>query len=156
MPLCRVGGADESVQQIREALLGAVDAAEQELWSRYMATVWKSLEKKSRDGYVAGIRRYLGVLRGRPELEVRGPSRRHVEQNADAHMVSQTRRLQSGWQAEKRITLRQNITSSTQMHDDVGGERPVQTKYNGGNKELGELQDVRCDTGGQWSGWCAW
>ena len=126
MLLSRVQGADESVQQIREALLGAVDAAEQKLWSRYMLAVWKRLEKKSRDGYVAGIRRYLGVLRRRPELEVRGSSRRHVEQNADAHMVSQTRRFQSGWQTEKRITPRQNITSSTQMHDDGGGERPVQ------------------------------
>ena len=68
----------------------------------------------------------LESFRRRPELEVREPSRRHVEQIADAHMVSQTRRLQSGWQAEKRITLRQNITSSTQMHDDGGEERPVQ------------------------------
>ena len=35
-----------------------------------MATVWKTLEKKSRDGSVARIRRYLGVCR-RPELGVR-------------------------------------------------------------------------------------
>ena len=37
-----------------------------------MATVWKRLEKKSQDGYVAGIRRYLGILRRRPDLGVRG------------------------------------------------------------------------------------
>uniref|UniRef100_A0A7S4LMB7 Uncharacterized protein n=1 Tax=Eutreptiella gymnastica TaxID=73025 RepID=A0A7S4LMB7_9EUGL len=37
-----------------------------------MATMWKRLEKKSRDGYVAGFRRYLGVLCRRPDLGVRG------------------------------------------------------------------------------------
>ena len=35
-----------------------------------MATVWKRLEPKSRDGYVAGIRRYLGVLCRQPNLGV--------------------------------------------------------------------------------------
>ena len=37
-----------------------------------MATVWKRLEKKSRDGYVSGIRRYLGTVCKRPDLGVRG------------------------------------------------------------------------------------
>ena len=37
-----------------------------------MAAVWKRLEKKSRDGYVAGIRRYSGVRRRRPNRQVRG------------------------------------------------------------------------------------
>ena len=49
-----------------------MDTAEQELGSGYTATVWKRLEKKSRDGYVAGIRRYLGILCRRPDLGVRG------------------------------------------------------------------------------------
>ena len=37
-----------------------------------MATAWKRLEKRSSDGFVAGIRRYLRVLRRRPELGVGG------------------------------------------------------------------------------------
>ena len=45
MPISHVQGADETVQQIREALLDAMDAAEQGLGSRYMATVRKRLEK---------------------------------------------------------------------------------------------------------------
>ena len=57
MPISRVQGVEESTHQIQEALFDAVDAAEQELGSGYMATVWKRLEKRSRDGYVAGIRR---------------------------------------------------------------------------------------------------
>ena len=65
-------GVEDPVQSIREALLEAVGTAEQELGSGYMATVWKPLEKKSRGGYLAGIRRYLGVLRRRPDLVVRG------------------------------------------------------------------------------------
>ena len=52
--------------------MDALDAAEQELGSGYMATIWKRLGKKSRDGYVAGIRRYLWVLHRRPELGDRG------------------------------------------------------------------------------------
>ena len=77
MLISRVQGADESVQQIREALLDAVDTAEKELGSGYMATLWKRWEKNSRDGYVAGIQRYLGVLHRRPELGVRGVWRKH-------------------------------------------------------------------------------
>ena len=41
MPIPRVRGVEESVQQIREALLDAVDAAEQELGSGHMAT-WRA------------------------------------------------------------------------------------------------------------------
>ena len=71
-PVHHVPGSAESVEEIKEPLLGAVDAAEQELGSGYMATIWKRLEKKSRDGCMAGIRRYLGVLLRRLDLGVRG------------------------------------------------------------------------------------
>ena len=72
MPISRVHGVEESMPQIREALLDAPDTAEQVLGSGYMASMWKRLEKKSRDSYVVGIKRYLGVLRRRPELGVWG------------------------------------------------------------------------------------
>ena len=39
MPILHVQGVEDSVQRIREALLDAVDAAERELGSGYMATV---------------------------------------------------------------------------------------------------------------------
>ena len=38
-----------------------------------MATVWKRLEKRSRDGFVAGVRRYLGDLCRRPSWGSGGP-----------------------------------------------------------------------------------
>ena len=41
------------MKQIPDALLDAVDAAERALGSGYMATLWKRLEKRSRDRYVA-------------------------------------------------------------------------------------------------------
>ena len=46
--------------------------AEQEPGSVYGATVWKRLEKKSTDVYVAGIKRYLGVFRRHPNLGIQG------------------------------------------------------------------------------------
>ena len=60
MPIPRVQGFEESIEHIRETLLDTVDAAEQELGSGHMASVWKRLEKRSRDGSVVDIRRYLG------------------------------------------------------------------------------------------------
>ena len=81
MPLPHVQGVEDSVQRMREAWLGAVDAAEQELRSGYMATVWKRFEKKSRDGYVAGVQCYLGFLRKHLELGVKGGPRRGATPN---------------------------------------------------------------------------
>ena len=37
-----------------------------------MAAVWKRLEKRSKNAYVAGIQQYLRVFRGRSELGVKG------------------------------------------------------------------------------------
>ena len=51
-----VPGSAESVEEITGALLGTVHAEKKEVGSGYMATIWKRLEKKSRDGCMAGIR----------------------------------------------------------------------------------------------------
>ena len=50
-------------------------------------------------------------------------SRNRQVQNADARVVSQTRRLQSNCQEKKRMTPRQNINLRTETHEDGDTER---------------------------------
>ena len=52
-------------------------------------------------------------------------SRDRQEQNDNARVVRETRRLQSDWLAEKRMIQRQNINSRTEPHADGDGERAV-------------------------------
>ena len=46
-------------------------------------------------------------------------------QNDDGQIVSQSRRLQSAWQAEKRMIRRHTINLRTEIHNDGDGERDV-------------------------------
>ena len=103
-----------------------------------MATVWKRLEKKTRDGYVAGIRRYLGVIRRRPEPGVRGPwKRRYSKWCGQATMEAPSKRCYPDYAScKKQGEYRRSCRQGT-------GRWPVQWKHHEsvgwGSKSWGDL-----------------